>query len=238
MLQDFLKPALPFVVCLICACAAADADLVYTPKNPRLNMFSLRTIAFHTLRRRAATTVVTATTTGLVSSSMQHSTERDVSVAARFVRFDPQSFVNVSVVSSSFASSASAAAAPQQQRRHSAMSLGSTKYHNAADEFVELVYDACDKLADTCADVVEDVKFGEGVLSVVTSRGTFVLNKQAPLEQLWYSSPVSGPHHYNMKPVDGEAGVFEWKSDRDGHDLKQRVADELRNVTRAQSWDI
>ena len=49
---------------------------------------------------------------------------------------------------------------------------------------------------------------------------TFLLNKHAPLKQLWYSSPVSGAHHYQAK---GTA----WVSTRDGSDLEQRLQAEL-----------
>ncbi len=48
-----------------------------------------------------------------------------------------------------------------------------------------------------------DVVSADGVVNLrLGSRGTYVLNKQTPTRQLWLSSPVSGPWHYEW--VDGK----------------------------------
>ena len=65
----------------------------------------------------------------------------------------------------------------------------------------------------------------DGVLEIKTNEGTFVLNKQAPLLQLWYSSPISGPHHY-----DYDTETKRWKSDKDKHDLQDKMERELTKV--------
>ena len=92
-------------------------------------------------------------------------------------------------------------------------------YNAASERFVECVMDLIDR-ADS--DAVEDTKFDDGVLNVETEQGTWVLNKQAPKRQLWLSSPISGPHHYDMVG-DGAA----WRSDRDGHLLHEKLTEEL-----------
>ncbi|KAG5500176.1 hypothetical protein JIQ42_04511 [Leishmania sp. Namibia] len=103
------------------------------------------------------------------------------------------------------------------------------KFNTAADELLELVETKVDAL-DSAA--VEDVSCSGGVLTLeTTDRGTFILNKQAPNVQLWLSSPISGPHHYDMVTVtqDGHEQVS-WKSDHDGHDLVEKLNSELTEV--------
>ena len=64
----------------------------------------------------------------------------------------------------------------------------------------------------------------EGVLTIALgSRGTYVLNKQAPNKQIWSSSPVSGPARY-----DWQGGRWVYK--RDGHELFQRLSHELTQL--------
>ncbi|CBZ27675.1 frataxin-like protein [Leishmania mexicana MHOM/GT/2001/U1103] len=103
------------------------------------------------------------------------------------------------------------------------------KFNTAADELLELVETKVDAL-DSAA--VEDVSCNGGVLTLeTTDRGTFILNKQAPSVQLWLSSPISGPHHYDMVTMmqDGHEKVS-WKSDHDGHDLVKKLEKELTEV--------
>ncbi|CAJ1027354.1 frataxin-like protein [Leishmania guyanensis] len=100
------------------------------------------------------------------------------------------------------------------------------KFNTAADELLELIETKVDAL-DSAA--VEDVSCNGGVLTIETAeRGVFILNKQAPNVQLWLSSPISGPHHYDMITVtqDGHERVS-WKSNHDGHDLVKKLEEEL-----------
>lgn len=123
------------------------------------------------------------------------------------------------------------------------------KYNTAADVFLERVELAIDALDNKR---VEDVMCSGGVLSMeIAGVGTFLLNKQAPNMQIWLSSPLSGPHHYNMVTDESvtahdctsqykenesesngvvdcaESNAVRWCSDHDGHDLRQRLRDEL-----------
>ncbi|EAN87256.1 putative frataxin-like, mitochondrial precursor [Trypanosoma cruzi] len=104
------------------------------------------------------------------------------------------------------------------------------KYNNAADLFLEHVENVLESV-DSSA--IEEVNLLGGVLSVETvSSGTFVLNKQAPNVQLWLSSPVSGPHHYDMVLPAGKDRVegvndVQWLADSDGHSLKEKLEREL-----------
>jgi frataxin len=60
-----------------------------------------------------------------------------------------------------------------------------------------------------------------GVLTLsLGSKGTYVLNKQAPNKQIWSSSPVSGPVRYDWQ--NGR-----WVYLRDGHEMLERLSSEL-----------
>jgi frataxin len=111
-------------------------------------------------------------------------------------------------------------------------------YNTHADKFIDQVMTTVDALD---CEAVEDVELSDNVLNIDTARGKFVLNKQAPMMQLWLSSPVSGPHHYNMVApaaaaaaaaagAGGDEAAAAWQSDRDAHDLKQKLQRELSEV--------
>lgn len=53
-------------------------------------------------------------------------------------------------------------------------------------------------------------------------KGTYVINKQAPNRQIWWSSPVSGPKRYNY---DEKLGA--WRNSRDGHLMFDLLNEEL-----------
>ena len=61
--------------------------------------------------------------------------------------------------------------------------------------FAQRIEDAADDL---------DVELEEGILTVETPDGaTYLINKHAPLRQIWLSSPISGAGHfgYRIAPV-------------------------------------
>lgn len=98
-----------------------------------------------------------------------------------------------------------------------------TAYNAAADAFLECLETAVETSE---SDNVEDMTLSDGVLTIeTTNSGSFVINKQAPNKQLWLSSPITGPHHYDM--VVGSGGVVEWVGDRDGHLLRTKLEGEL-----------
>lgn len=53
-----------------------------------------------------------------------------------------------------------------------------------------------------------DVDINGDILNMTTNDGTFVINKQLSLEEIWLSSPVSGPYHfaYNGKKWVSKSG--------------------------------
>lgn len=68
-----------------------------------------------------------------------------------------------------------------------------------------------------------------GVLTIsLGDKGTYVINKQAPNRQLWWSSPVSGPRRYAW-----DAAARKWANTRDGHDMLDALCAEIRQLTGA-----
>ena len=101
-------------------------------------------------------------------------------------------------------------------------------YNNRAEDFIDRVGTVVDELDSP---LVEDTNFGDSVLSIETKQhGTFVMNKQAPKLQLWLASPLSGPHHYDMVEDEAAEGGCRWVSERDGHDLREKLSAELSKV--------
>lgn len=88
-------------------------------------------------------------------------------------------------------------------------------------EFEALAAKTLAQLAEAIEDAGGDAELSGGILTVLSDDArTFLLNKHAPLRQLWYSSPVSGAHHYAF-----QGGG--WVSTRDGSGLLERLAKEL-----------
>jgi len=69
------------------------------------------------------------------------------------------------------------------------------QYHRVADETLESIQDAVEEYLEDNFDVdadgeIPEVNYADGVLTIaIPPRGTWVLNKQTPNEQIWWSSP-------------------------------------------------
>eukprot|EP00483_Globobulimina_turgida_P003702 UN03708 len=90
-----------------------------------------------------------------------------------------------------------------------------TLYHVEADRAMNIVTEQCDALIQVANDEF-DYQTASGVLNINfgANIGVWVLNKQAPNQQLWLSSPVSGPNRY-----DWNLDLQKWIASRDGHSL-------------------
>ena len=67
-----------------------------------------------------------------------------------------------------------------------------------------------------------DAELQGGVLNVEGDDGTWVINKHAPTQQIWLSSPRSGARHYAFDSASGQ-----WKDTRGGPDLLSLLSAEL-----------
>ena len=103
-------------------------------------------------------------------------------------------------------------------------SLSEFEFHHAADATLGSIESSVTLLED----VVDgfDISFAMGVLTIqLGSKGTYVLNKQTPNKQLWWSSPVTGPRRYAWE----EEGK-RWVNTRDGHELLGALESELQGL--------
>ena len=112
-------------------------------------------------------------------------------------------------------------------------------FHAAADEFLEGIEDEICALEDSDAAHLLgddfDVSLAMGVLTIALGggRGTYVLNKQTPNRQVWWSSPVSGPKRYSYD-ADGDA----WVNTRDGGRLVDLLKGELEDALPGADLDF
>ncbi|KAL7490209.1 hypothetical protein ACHAW6_015977 [Cyclotella cf. meneghiniana] len=79
------------------------------------------------------------------------------------------------------------------------------EYHDVADDTLHSIQDAVEELIEDellrgntdDVDDIPEVNYASGVLTIyLPPHGTWVINKQTPNEQLWWSSPISGPRRY------------------------------------------
>lgn len=84
---------------------------------------------------------------------------------------------------------------------------------NILNKIVEII-EAEDK------DNLIDVDLSDSILTIINEHGTYIINKQSAVKEIWLSSPVSGPFHFSY-----QAGV--WQS-RNGIILDKLLSDELQ----------
>lgn len=79
------------------------------------------------------------------------------------------------------------------------MSLDDSRYATLADDMLDRIADAID---DVLGEEI-DAELQSGVLTLsLEEGGQYVINKNAPMKQLWLSSPVSGAWHFDY--ADGD----------------------------------
>lgn len=85
------------------------------------------------------------------------------------------------------------------------------------------MHDAVSEVEDDHDDL--EVSMSQGVLTIETAGGTWVINKQAPNQQIWWSSPVSGPMRFEY-----DASSNSWVSTRHQDVLTVIFQDELKDT--------
>ncbi len=72
-----------------------------------------------------------------------------------------------------------------------------------------------------------DVSLSQGVLTVlINDRGSWVINKQGPNRQIWWSSPLSGPQRYEWRHNEDE-----WVHTRSDENLLKILRAEMLEVS-------
>eukprot|EP00741_Cyanophora_paradoxa_P003351 tig00000692_g3257.t1 len=99
-------------------------------------------------------------------------------------------------------------------------------YHEAADAQMDRLHDWLEPICEAEEEEDFDLELSMGVLTLKLGRhGTYVINKQAPNRQIWFSSPLSGPGRYNL---DYAGGL--WRSNRDTRSLEGVLSAELSKM--------
>jgi frataxin len=86
------------------------------------------------------------------------------------------------------------------------MPLDESRFHSIAGKTIDELADAIDaELGDDL-----DVEVQGGILTIqLVDGGQYIINKNAPLKQIWLSSPKSGAWHF-----DWDEGSERWLSTR------------------------
>ena len=100
-------------------------------------------------------------------------------------------------------------------------------YHIISDKTLDIITNECENFFDLINDDKFDYKTASGVLNIsFPNIGTFVINKQAPNEQIWLSSPISGPNRFDYNKNDNK-----WVSSRNNNQtLKELLEHEFSNI--------
>ncbi|GAB4163846.1 MAG: iron donor protein CyaY [Rickettsiaceae bacterium] len=90
-------------------------------------------------------------------------------------------------------------------------------------EFTIAAATVIDKIFETVEDSDKegqfDIDLNDSILTLINENGTYVINKQKVLKEIWLSSPVSGPHHFAFQDS-------KWKA-RNGVELFELLTKEL-----------
>ena len=105
------------------------------------------------------------------------------------------------------------------------------RYHKSSDIELDHLYDEIEAFVEGLEGLDGDVEYSQGVLTIrLGSKGTFVINKQAPNRQIWVSSPISGPMRFDLN-LTTAAGGEKWIYKRDSRQLRQMLRQELKDLT-------
>ena len=108
-------------------------------------------------------------------------------------------------------------------------------YHQVADHTLEGLLDAVEQALEALpAEKTDkfDVSYASGVLTIaLPPHGTWVLNKQTPNRQIWWSSPLSGPKRFEYDDSDGKPL---WFATQNGLSLVPMLSQELSHVLKAE----
>lgn len=100
-----------------------------------------------------------------------------------------------------------------------------------------------DKISSKIEEMIDDETIFDlrdpdpSVIEIETSEGIFVLSRQRANEELWYSSPLSGPWHYKLYSTQSPSGelILEWKCTREGEKpFWERFTEEISQLKNEQ----
>ncbi|XP_067008480.2 frataxin, mitochondrial [Anabrus simplex] len=106
--------------------------------------------------------------------------------------------------------------------------LNSVTFDQVCDETLDSLSEYFEELIESCNHLESaDVTYGDGVLTVQFGKpyGTYVINRQTPNQQIWLSSPISGPKRYDFQ--NGK-----WIYRHDGISLHDLLSKEVADIVK------
>ncbi|KAH7104685.1 hypothetical protein BKA62DRAFT_614808 [Auriculariales sp. MPI-PUGE-AT-0066] len=98
-----------------------------------------------------------------------------------------------------------------------------SQYHAVSDTAMDRLLDSLETMVDSSNNPQYEVEYHSGVLTLnLGDKGTYVVNKQPPNQQIWLSSPLSGPKRY-----DYDVSHKVWFYSRDHQQLQELLEEEL-----------
>lgn len=106
--------------------------------------------------------------------------------------------------------------APYNNQQHTKLYSSDTSFNYSQTIYLNAVNETIETIAHQIEDMVDEGAFDEslgentevevtnsdGVLNIsIGKSNTFIISRQTPSRQLWLSSPISGPWHYNFDAV-------------------------------------
>lgn len=97
-------------------------------------------------------------------------------------------------------------------------------YQEASDNTLEELCEKLESILEDHYDKGADVSLNNGVLTcTVNEQNIYVINKQTPNRQIWFSSPISGPKKFDY--VSGS-----WVERHSKTELKSLLSEELSKL--------
>ncbi|OAG33535.1 frataxin [Nematocida sp. ERTm5] len=88
-------------------------------------------------------------------------------------------------------------------------------YDSLSKSVMKRIYEVIDR-------TIDNVSLKDNVITIdIPNKGVFILNRQPTKEEIWLSSPISGPYHFRQN---GDI----W-SDRQGNNLLKVISKEILN---------
>ncbi|GHJ85466.1 hypothetical protein NliqN6_1868 [Naganishia liquefaciens] len=122
-----------------------------------------------------------------------------------------------------------------------ATTMTSAAYDRLATETMDTLYDSLEQLVEEWSPEGThgwEVEYSSGVLTLgLGPHGTYVINKQPPNQQIWMSSPFSGPARFSYAPKDAADATSRgarWFYARDGVTLGSVLDQEIKSVLVAE----
>lgn len=100
--------------------------------------------------------------------------------------------------------------------------MSESEYHDIADETLHELMEMLGPLEEAEAEALDaDISLSQGVLNIhlqnnQQQRMSWVINKQTPNRQLWWSSPISGPRRYEWNNDESRPLPERWGYTRAG----------------------